>query len=295
MRVRADRAAAETVSAVAGAIWGLYTVEDPRVLRWALETWHELRRIAGAHPRSGVHMVSGVEAACDTTTTPQWITEVGEYEPVPAGEVPAGYAAAWRYQAPGVDMSHYLPFLAAELSALDVTVELGARLESLDEGTSQADVVVNCTGLGARDLVPDGEMRPVQGQLVVVDNPGIEGFFVDDAEPPREPTYYVAHRDEVVLGGSWEPGGDGTTRDPQVAKGIVARCAAIEPALADARFSEHRVGLRPTRPTIRLEREERPSGVVIHNYGHGGNGLSLSWGCAREVEKLLLGSAGKQH
>jgi D-amino-acid oxidase len=51
-----------------------------------------------------------------------------------------------------------------------------------------------------------------------------------------------------------------------------------------------RVGLRPVRrQNIRLERE--PGTRIVHNYGHGGSGLTLSWGCAAEVvdsvERLL--------
>jgi D-amino-acid oxidase len=288
VRVRTDRDPSATTSAVAGAIWGLVTVDDPRVLSWALETWHELSRIAANHPESGVHMLEGVEAACDSTATPEWVAGVGGHEAVPVEDVPKGYAAAWRYRVPGVEMPLYLRFLAAQLSALDVAIEQAAPLRSLDETADQAHLVVNCTGLGSRELVDDDEMYTVEGQLVVVDNPGIESFFVDDAEPPeREPTYYVAHKDHVVLGGSWDPDGDGTTPDPHVARGIIARCAAIEPALADARVREHRVGLRPARSHVRIEREDRPSGPVIHNYGHGGNGLSLSWGCAREVVQTL--------
>ena len=45
----------------------------------------------------------------------------------------------------------------------------------------------------------------------------------------------------------------------------------------------HRVGLRPVRPSVRLEAEGR----VIHCYGHGGAGVTLSWGCADEVTQLV--------
>jgi len=49
-----------------------------------------------------------------------------------------------------------------------------------------------------------------------------------------------------------------------------------------------RVGLRPFRRSgVRLERDQLPDGrIVIHNYGHGGSGFTLSWGCAREVVDL---------
>jgi D-amino-acid oxidase len=52
---------------------------------------------------------------------------------------------------------------------------------------------------------------------------------------------------------------------------------------------EHVVGLRPGRSTVRLEEgEQLSSGArVVHNYGHGGAGITLSWGCAHEVVTLV--------
>jgi D-amino-acid oxidase len=44
---------------------------------------------------------------------------------------------------------------------------------------------------------------------------------------------------------------------------------------------------------VRLEAEERPGGrVVWHNYGHGGAGVTLSWGCAEELTAAVLAGAG---
>jgi D-amino-acid oxidase len=44
------------------------------------------------------------------------------------------------------------------------------------------------------------------------------------------------------------------------------------------------VGLRPGRTAVRLER----MGNIIHNYGHGGGGYTVAWGCASEVGRLAL-------
>ena len=67
---------------------------------------------------------------------------------------------------------------------------------------------------------------------------------------------------------------------------IIARCASVEPRLAKAEVLGQ-LGLRPTRPEIRLEGQERPGGLVVHNYGHGGAGVSLAWGCAQSVLDIL--------
>jgi len=81
--------------------------------------------------------------------------------------------------------------------------------------------------------------------------------------------------------------------DRALAAHIVKACAAVEPRLGDAPVLAHRVGLRPVRPYVRLESEPLPGGRhVVHNYGHGGSGVTLSWGCAlavRDEVAALLG------
>jgi D-amino-acid oxidase len=99
-------------------------------------------------------------------------------------------------------------------------------------------------------------------------------------------TYIVPREDTVVLGGTAEVGSTELRPNLAIAEGIRRRCAALVPAVADARVLEHRVGLRPGRSAVRLEREDRGGNVVVHCYGHGGAGVTLSWGCAAEVARL---------
>ncbi|WP_308039670.1 FAD-dependent oxidoreductase [Streptomyces sp. PSKA30] len=91
------------------------------------------------------------------------------------------------------------------------------------------------------------------------------------------------HGDTVVLGGTAIDGDGDLFDDADAAKVIVERCAAIDPRLADTRVIEHRVGARPTRSEVQVESRRLGGGTaVVHNYGHGGAGVTLSWGCARE-------------
>jgi D-amino-acid oxidase len=91
----------------------------------------------------------------------------------------------------------------------------------------------------------------------------------------------------VVLGGTADDTRADRQPDDEVAARILQRCVAIEPRLAGLPVLEHRVGLRPARARVRLERE----GTVVHNYGHGGAGVSISWGCAREVTRAVSAPA----
>ncbi|WP_263407341.1 FAD-dependent oxidoreductase [Micromonospora craniellae] len=167
-------------------------------------------------------------------------------------------------------------------SPADGEIEI-RRIDSLRQAASTAPVVVNCAGMGARDLVPDLELIPVRGQLVVVENPGITEFFSEETGHSSDLLHYYPQGDAVVFGGASQTGAWGRDPDPRTAEAIIDRCAQVEPRLRRARVLEHRVGLRPTRPCIRLEQERLGGLCVIHNYGHGGAGVSLSWGCALEV------------
>lgn len=58
------------------------------------------------------------------------------------------------------------------------------------------------------------------------------------------------------------------------------------------------VGLRPGRPSVRLELEKvalkgGASLPVVHNYGHGGAGLTLAWGCAADAARLVQQALGR--
>ena len=111
--------------------------------------------------------------------------------------------------------------------------------------------------------------------------------MVDESE---ELTYVVPREETVVLGGTAQEGSDDLTPDAGTAEAIVARCAALVPAVAHARILEHRVGLRPARTAVRLERDVLADGrPVVHCYGHGGAGVTMSYGCARDVVALVAG------
>jgi D-amino-acid oxidase len=147
----------------------------------------------------------------------------------------------------------------------------------------EADLVVNCTGLGARELCSDRSVSPIRGQIVHVLNPGIESVLLDEQETDGI-AYVVPRGDDVVLGGTAQEGDEELAARAQESREIIERCARLHPALHGVTVTAEVVGLRPGRPTVRLEVElvagHRP---IVHNYGHGGAGVTLSWGCASDV------------
>lgn len=261
----------DTVSAVAAAVWyPSHTDEDPRLLRWAAEAYGEFMRqasqgVPGVIPRRTRMVLRRPEL-------PWWAAGAGDAK-LADDEV--------HFTAPLVEMDTYLPWLRARLIDGGATIER-RRISSLAEAAEAAPLVVNATGLAAGELAGDPAVFPARGHVVITDNPGLEES-VRDEDNPAGLTYVHPRSRDVVLGGTYEVGLTSMDPDPGEAAAIVRRCAELVPQLRGVRVRGSRIGLRPGRrggPRVEAE------GRIIHAYGHGGAGMTLSWGCADEVAAL---------
>jgi D-amino-acid oxidase len=293
VRVVARERLGGTTSSVAAAMWLPYrALPYDRVLDWGRLAYDEFVRLAADEPVAGVVVRSGVELQRRDGPEPWWAGAVPGL--VRVDDVPDGFVFGWRFPAPVIDMTRYLPWLEAQLADRGVIpepCELTDLTDVTDLAAASRGVVVNCSGLGARWLVPDPAVTPVRGQVVLVDQIGLDEWIADESEEDRPLTYVVPRIDDVVVGGTAEDGAFGLDVDPDTASDILRRATELVPALAGARVLGHKVGLRPARPTVRLEAETVPGAdaplTVVHCYGHGGAGVTLSWGCAAEVVALV--------
>ncbi|XP_071944350.1 D-aspartate oxidase-like [Antedon mediterranea] len=164
------------------------------------------------------------------------------------------------------------------------------KIHSLSELSSKYDVIVNCTGMGAKELVPDNEVFPVRGQVIKVKAPFIKHFFIDQRNDLTM-SYIIPTSETVTVGGTAQKGNYNVDVDFSDKKRIMDGACRMIPNLKNCTYIRDWVGLRPGRRSVRLEKEtmhfngKRIS--VIHNYGHGGAGLTLSWGCAKDVVALM--------
>ena len=272
----------ETTSSVAAAIWYPYRAFPfERVTAWSGATYVELERLSKDQD-TGIRMVEGTELHRRRTSDPWWRNAVPTLTRVSA--MPPPYVDGWTFRTPVVEMPVYLRWLTR------VFAEGGGTLTrmALSALPDQGEVVVNATGLGARLMAEDKSVMPVRGQVVYVEQFGLDRWWLDGDGP----TYVVPRSEDVVVGGTDEEGEWSRTPDPKVAAAILERAAVLVPEVARARVLRHKVGLRPARPQVRLEEEDVPSGTsrverIVHCYGHGGAGVTLSWGCADEVASIV--------
>jgi D-amino-acid oxidase len=263
----------ESTSAVAAALWYPYrAMPQDRVTAWSKTSYAVFAGLAGVEA-TGVRMLTGTEVLATRQPDPWWRDAVPSLDRETS--LPAGYADGWTFVAPVIDMPVHLRWLVGRIE------ELGGTLTRMNLSAlpgEDGSLVVNATGLGARHFGADPSVTPVRGQVVVVDQVGIDRWILDGAGL----TYVVPRTDEVVVGGTDVEGEWSRTPDPAVAEEILHRATALVPELEGARVRRYKVGLRPGRPEVRLERV----GHVIHCYGHGGAGVTLSWGCADDVVRL---------
>jgi D-amino-acid oxidase len=262
----------ETTSAVAAAIWYPYrALPQDRVTAWSGASYAEFVGLAG-EPDTGVRMLTGTEVLAERTPDPWWRTAVPSLDRETA--LPPGYRDGWTFVTPVVEMPVYLRWLTARVEVL------GGTLTRMNlPGLPEAELVVNCAGLGARLMAADRSVVPVRGQVVVVEQVGLERWWLDSAGP----TYVVPRSRDIIVGGTDDEGDWSRTPSPETAQAILSRATRLVPELEGATVLRHKVGLRPVRPAVRVERQ----GAVVHCYGHGGAGVTLSWGTADEVVALV--------
>jgi D-amino-acid oxidase len=287
VRVLCAGAPLGTVSAVAGAMVGpVFASGDERTLAWERRAERVFRSLA-RDPATGVRVLRGRLLASPELgpALPPWVAEVpgyvGELEPA---QLPQRFHSGFAAEHPFADMPRYLAWLVGRVAALGAAIEqrVVTDLEAVDPAV---DVVVNCAGLGAGPLAGDDTMQPVWGQHVVLDAPDVREFAYEGGGS-GDVLAVFPHPRGVLVGGVRRPGRNDLTPDPEIARESIERAAAAFPSLAAAPVLGIEVGLRPGRPSVRLETERRGDVTIVHNYGHDSRGVLWSWGCAADVVEL---------
>lgn len=277
-----------TTSAAAGAVWFPYRVRpNERTGPWGAvgyARFEELSRQPGA-PVTMVELTTLYGEPLEAE--PWWLASVpgNATRAATAAELPDGYADGRVVRVPCIEAPAYLDWLERRFAELGGEWEQRA-LASLDE--PDADAVVNCCGVDARRLTGDEDVRPVRGQVAYVRTREPLRFMVDE-HGPNALAYVLPRPDVTVLGGTAEEDDWETSPRPETTRDILRRTLRLDPRLRHAEYVGAGVGLRPARSQVRLEAETLEDGrPLVHDYGHGGSGFTLSWGCAEEVARLVL-------
>ena len=277
-----------TTSNVAAAFWYPYKAYPPdKVSRWAQASLrHYLQEVDLAD--TGIKIRKLVLLGEAIAEHEWWLPANAQVDRLEEN-LPKEYAHALAIEVPVIESSVYLNYLMARfLNAGGTIKQIPDGIKQLEELHGQADIIVNCTGLGAGDLCQDQQVHPIRGQIIRTSLPAAVDTCLVDNYGPLAVSYIVPRATDCILGGTSQENDWNLNVDENTAEIIWQRCTHIAPALQEARIIEHLVGLRPGRKQVRLEAE--PFGadcLLIHNYGHGGAGFTLAWGCAEEVAELV--------
>ena len=304
----------QTTSGAAAALWFPYDVEPAdKVIPWALETYRTLIDLA-RNPDSGVSMIELYQfSRTEEIQIPDWAIPLGARTVVPSPSTSfrtssVEHGATWTgrpaperkgseritsltifksgfsLRVPLMDTTIYLDYLAKRFVAAGGSIAANAHLTKLEEVDQQFGLVINCAGIGARELVRDADLEPHRGQVAIVPRIKYLPYAVVCDDAPL--MYAIPRRNDCVFGGTNDLSDDLIVDSATTAR-IVAGCSC-ELKIEKPNVLAERVGLRPFRKSgVRLERDHLSDGrTVVHNYGHGGSGFTLSWGCAEEVFEL---------
>lgn len=283
-----------TTSDKAAAIWFPYKANpQDLVLKWSMESYRVFEELA-KDDGTGVSFVEWFELKEKIPDEiPWWAVELpaSAYRKAQQSELPKGYSHANVVRVPMIETPIYMPYLLQQFEKKGGKIEQKriADLEEVLEENPQT-FLINCTGLGSRELCEDSEVYPIQGHIVQLEaDINQEIRYLADEEGRNALAYMMPRKDCIVLGGTAEAHQADLTVDKEVVADILERCELLQPKLKGRKVMNSYVGLRPFRSVIRLEQEKnRP---IVHNYGHGGSGFTVSWGCAKEVLRLLDGFA----
>jgi len=275
----------QTTSDVAAAFWSpSATADQTGAKAWALASLAKFQELA-ADPATGIQIVN-LYNLTDVPTAMPYMANAGAMREVPPGLFPAPWSG-WCAAVPRIDVPVYMPWLLAHVHALGGRVQ-PRILQTLHEVDRTYPIIINCTGLGAQALTGDA-LFPVRGQVISVRKPAElppDIIYANDAETT---TYIIPRSRDCLLGGTYQYRDGNLDVDPAIAEQILVRCARFYPALAQPEILAHKVGLRPGRHAVRLEQMRLSTHqIVIHNYGHGSVGHTLSWGCAAEVATRVM-------
>ncbi|XP_070168371.1 D-aspartate oxidase-like isoform X1 [Polyergus mexicanus] len=303
VKIFADAFSPDTTGDGSAGLWGPYLLGDTpidNITRWAgcTHQWFEQLWKAGLSSKTGVSLipVTRVTSDCEANININWAKLVYGFQKITDEKLQrlneehkSNYKQGWHFITYTAEPVLLLPWLMERFIALGGKIEKRNIKTLHDLAEEGYDLIINCSGLGARELVADKTMTSIRGQVYRVKAPWTMHCFLLDDDSCN---YIIPNINNVVLGGTHQEGDFDCSAREEDSKNIYDGCCRMMPSLNACQIIREWVGLRPGRPRVRLECETLSSLTgkeikVIHNYGHGGSGVTLCWGCATDVVEMI--------
>src|SRR5713101_3390834 len=157
----AEQIGQQTTSGAAAALWFPYDAEPvDKVIRWALASYKVLVDLT-KDSRSGVSTIE-LRQYCRAgeIQVPDWAHSLGASVMSSEGKTsltisPSCFSASFSISVPLMNTTIYLDYLADRFQKAGGSINDGGRFEKLEDVDSKFDLVINCAGIGARELAHD--------------------------------------------------------------------------------------------------------------------------------------------
>jgi D-amino-acid oxidase len=268
----------------AAAFWFPYHIRnDKRGIGWC-NTSYEYYKSFAEWPETGISLrqLKKVLRTGEIEEEPIWVDFMpeGSCQVIAEEELGPGIRKAYDITVPLIETQIFLPWLQGQLLKKGV-VFIEKEIHALDELGAEYDMVINCSALGARKLCKDHTVIPVRGQVALLEPmPGMP-IYLDN----EKPLYVVPRKDAIIVGGTYEPGIESEFTESATIERLLNNAYEVFPELKKQPVIGSWAGIRPYRAEVRVEKEAGKN--IIHNYGHGGSGFTLAFGCAETVGNML--------
>ena len=186
----------------AAAFWFPYHVRgDKRAIVWVAKS-HQFYKQLAADKNSGISfikLVKGIKVGVVDDDSWLQFMPPNTCRQVAIKELPTGYSKGFEAEVPLVETQIFLPYLQQQLLQKGV-VFIEKELTSLSDISHQFDIIINCSGLGAKTLCNDEQIFPVRGQVLLLEPGYPDAIFLDN----QTPTYIVPRKDATIIGGTYE-------------------------------------------------------------------------------------------
>lgn len=292
-----DRMAKQAVSPTACALWypalvGGCEKDLNRWCQYSFEVYKQQADLVGIKRVTNYEMIDMEE---EWRHPPSSVSCLPNFNAYFHQNVPSGVHGVWSFDTYIISMDFYLPYLRELARDRGIQFLQGERILKLSDiqGHTLFDVIFNCAGLnGARLSEKSDEMQAVKGHLIFF--PPIES----SVSIGRKDFAIMPRNDYTVVGALFLHNFQDVRPTYKDRKTILTEinnwidCKALDLEFQQE-FSEknilfERTGLRPyLQSGVCIHKWKLDSNVlVVDNFGHGGSGVTIAWGCAKDAIEM---------
>ena len=267
----------------AAAFWFPYHIRnDKRGIEWCRKSYAFYKKLS-SDASTGISMKQLIKVLREGVIEeePVWIEFMpeGACKVIPKEQLQPGIIKGYDVLVPLIETQIFLPYLHGLLQQRNISFER-KLIHDFNE-LSAFDIIINCTALGARELCADMSLIPVRGQVALIETNTDLPIYLDN----ETPLYIVPRKDAMIVGGTYEENIFEEATESKTIERILNNAYEVFPEFRQHKLIGSWAGLRPYRSEVRVEHEAGTN--IIHNYGHGGSGFTLAFGCADEVRLLV--------